>query len=133
MPAVLVAFGVTAAAACSSSTSPTNLTGKYVGTYKMDSVIAAALAQAFPGGKIDSAVGVTGALTLKSDSFYVTLAGSFPQRDSGGFAIDGAGKWTLSGSLFSGTGSGALVGTQLQIQLAGGAALGNLSGWFTKQ
>jgi hypothetical protein len=131
---VIVSLSVVIVAACSSSTSPKDLTNRYVGTYSMDSVQASALDSTFPpNGTVDSAVGVTGLLVLKPDSFYITLVGSFPEADSGTFSISGDNKWTLSGNLFSGTGTGALIGSQLQLQLTGGAALGNLNGWFTKQ
>jgi hypothetical protein len=137
LPSVLAAVvGVTVA--CSSSTSPSDLTGKYVGTYAMDSVTTPALAQAFPpNGTLDSASGVAGTLILKSDSFYVRLVSTNPgfpsNSDSGGFSISGSGTWTFSGTLFSGSGTGALVGNQLQINLTGGQALGSLYGVFNKE
>lgn len=142
---VLFAFvGAVAAigVACGSSTAPQNLTGPYVGTYTMDSVSASVLKQeGVPNGTLDSADGVTGTLTLKPDSFYIVLTGTVLEglehtstiRDSGSFTISSANQWTLGGSLFSGTGSGALVGNQLQLTLTGGTALGNLYGLFTKQ
>jgi len=100
----------------------------------MDSVTAAALATDFPpNGTLDAAVGINGTLKLTSDSFYIYLTGNFAKQDSGGFTINGANQWTLSGSLFSGTGTGALANNQLQMTLTGGAALGNLYGLFTKQ
>jgi len=134
LPLALAALAVAVVAACSSSTSPKNLTGPYVGTYTMDSVTASALAQMFPpNGTLDSADGEFGTLRLTRDSFFVALTGNFGQRDSGTFSITSTNQWTLGGTLFSGTGSGALVGNQLQLTLSGGAALGNLYGLFTKQ
>jgi hypothetical protein len=134
IPLLLAGGAAAAVFACSSATAPANLTGPYVGTYTMDSVTTAALAKEFPpNGTLDAADGVTGTLTLKSDSFYVTLAGSFPQQDSGTFTISSGNQWTLGGTLFSGTGSGALIGSQLQLSLTGGTALGSLYGLFTKQ
>jgi hypothetical protein len=131
---LLVGAVAIAAFACSSATAPANLTGPYVGSYTLDSVTASALDSEFkPNGTLDSADGVHGTLVLKSDSFYITLTGTFPGRDSGGFSISSSNQWTLDGTLFSGTGTGALVGNQLQITLTGGAALGNLYGLFTKQ
>jgi hypothetical protein len=131
---VLAASIGAAAVACSSSTAPANLTGPYVGTYTMDSVTASALAQDFPPhGTLDAADGVQGTLVLKPDSFYIALTGSFARQDSGSFTISSSNQWTLDGSLFSGTGTGALVGNQLQLTLMGGAALGNMYGLFTKQ
>lgn len=122
------------AAACGSSTAPKNLTGPYVGSYTMDSVTADAFEQAYPPhGTLDSADGVQGVLTLKSDSFYIVLSGTYPKRDSGRFAINSSNVWTLSGSFFSGTGSGALIGNNLEIMLTGGAALGKMYGLFTQQ
>ena len=131
---LLIAAGAAVAVgiACSSATSPL-LTGPYVGVYAMDSVHAAALATAgVPNGTLDSADGVFGTLVLKKDSFYISLTGTFARRDSGSFSISGSSVWTLSGTLFSGQGSGALVGNQLELNLAGGAALGPLYGLFTK-
>jgi len=134
----LVVGAAAIAAACSSSTAPASLTGPYVGTYTMDSVTASNLKGVFPpNGTLDSADGVQGTLKLTSDSFYFAMTGPFPAgfatRDSGTFSISSSNQWTLDGTLFSGTGTGALVGNQLQITLTGGAALGNLYGLFTKQ
>lgn len=120
--------------ACSSATAPAKLTGPYVGTYTLDSVTAGNLSHMFPpNGTLDSADGVQGTLKLTSDSFHIALTGTFPAADSGTFSISSSNQWTLDGTLFSGTGTGALVGNQLQITLTGGAALGNLYGLFTKQ
>jgi hypothetical protein len=131
---VLVATISGTALACASSTAPANLTGPYVGTYTMDSVSAAALAKEFPpNGTLDSADAVQGILVLKPDSFYITLTGSFARSDSGTFDISSSNQWTLDGSLLGGTGTGALVGNQLQLTLTGGTALGNLYGLFTMQ
>lgn len=141
-PLMLVAMAAATALACGSSTAPANLTGPYVGTYTMDSVTASVLAkEGVPNGTLDSADGVTGTLTLKPDSFYIVLSGTPLEglehtstvTDSGTFTISSSNQWTLGGSLFSGSGTGALVGNQLQLQLTGGAALGNLYGLFTKQ
>jgi hypothetical protein len=130
----LVGAVAVAAFACASSTAPANLTGPYVGTYTLDSVSASALVQEFPpNGTLDSADGIQGTLKLTSDSFYIALTGTFPKRDSGTFTISSSNQWTLDGSLFSGTGTGALVGNNLELTLTGGAALGNLYGLFTKQ
>jgi hypothetical protein len=139
---VLVASIAGTALACGSSTAPANLTGPYVGTYAMDSVSASVLQkEGVPNGTLDSADGVQGTLTLKPDSFYIVLTGTVLEalehtstlQDSGTFTISSSNQWTLGGSLFSGTGSGALVGNQLQLTLTGGTALGNLYGLFTKQ
>jgi len=131
---MVVSVTLVSAVACSSSTSPQNLTGPYVGTYTMDSVTAQALVQEFPpNGTLDSADGETGTLKLTADSFFIALAGNFPVQDSGTFTISGSNKWTLDGSLFSGSGTGALVGNDLHLTLTGGTALGNLYGLFTKQ
>ncbi len=131
---LLVGAVAVAAFACSSATAPANLTGPYVGTYKLDSVTAGNLAKMFPpNGTLDSADGVSGTLSLSSDSFHIALSGTFPAADSGTFTISSSNQWTLDGTLFSGTGTGALVGNQLQITLTGGAALGSLYGLFTKQ
>jgi hypothetical protein len=120
--------------ACGTSTGPANLTGPYVGNYTMDSVTASALTSEFkPNGTLDAADGVSGTLKLTSDSFYIALTGTFVNADSGTFTISSSNQWTLDGSLFSGTGTGALVGNQLELTLTGGAALGNLYGLFTKQ
>lgn len=144
-PSALLMLVVTAAAtalACGSSTAPANLTGPYVGAYTMDSVSASVLAQGgLPHGTLDSADGVHGTLTLKPDSFYIVMTGaaleaighSTTLQDSGTFTINSSNQWTLGGTLFSGTGSGALVGNQLQLTLSGGSALGQLYGLFTKQ
>ncbi len=124
----LVAF------ACSSSTAPANLTGPYVGSYTMDSVTSANLKTMFPpNGTLDSADGVHGTLKLTSDSFFIALSGTYPGADSGTFTISSSNQWTLDGTLLSGSGTGALVGNQLQLTLTGGAALGSLYGLFTKQ
>ena len=131
---LLVGAVALAAFACASSTAPANLTGPYVGTYTMDSVTAGSLKTMFPpNGTLDSADGVHGTLKLTSDSFFIALSGTFPGADSGKFSITSSNQWTLDGTLFSGTGTGALVGNQLQINLTGGAALGSLFGVFTKQ
>ena len=123
-----------AAFACSSSTAPANLTGPYVGTYTMDSVTAGNLKDNVPAQR-DARLcdGVRGTLKLTSDSFFIALSGTFPGTDSGTFSISSSNQWTLDGTLFSGTGTGAMVGNQLQISLTGGAALGSLYGLFTKQ
>jgi hypothetical protein len=131
---LLALAGIVVVFACSgSSTSPKNLTTPYVGTYKMDSVTVAALATQFPpNGTLDSASGEAGTLQLKADSFYANFTGSLPQRDSGLFSISGAGQWTLSGTFFSGTGTGVLSGNQLILNLSGGQAVGSIYGLFTK-
>jgi hypothetical protein len=103
----------------------------------MDSVTSSALAHdGVPNGTLKPPA-FSGTLKLTSDSFFVALSGPFPagipQKDSGTFSISSSNQWTLAGTLFSGTGSGAIVGNQLQITLTGGAALGNLYGLFTKQ
>jgi hypothetical protein len=131
---VLAGTAVVVAFACSSATSPRNLTGPYVGNYKMDSVTASALDSVFPpNGTLDSADGVTGTMKLTKDSFYIALAGNFPRRDSGTFTISGSNQWTLDGSLFSGTGTGALAGNDLHLTLTGGTAIPSMYGLFTKQ
>jgi hypothetical protein len=132
---VLAACAMLALAlACASATSPSNLTGPYVGSYAMDSITAAQLAQEFPPhGTVDSADGVLGTLVLKPDSFYLVLTGAYAKRDSGTFSINSSDQWTLNGSWFAGTGTGAIVGNQLQLLLSGGSVLGDLYGLFPQQ
>jgi hypothetical protein len=144
-PSALLVLAATVAAtalACGSSTAPANLTGPYVGTYTMDSVTASVLAQGgLPHGTLDSADGVQGTLTLRPDSFYIVMTGAAVEaighsttlRDSGTFTINNSNQWTLGGSLFNGTGSGALIGNQLELTLSGGSTLGQVYGLFTTQ
>ncbi|GEM_PF-5478199 len=120
------------AVACGSSTAPQNSTGRYVGTYASDTVIVTQAGAAQPI-VLDSALGDTGTLTLKPDSFYATYRGLLPVRDSGTFTIDGSGKWTLAGSFFSGSGTGKLVGNRLQLDLTGGQAVGAIHAALTRE